>query len=353
MEKRKYTYNKEFTLENGYTFTNGIEISYHISKEYKISNNDKNKAVIWITHALTANSNPCEWWNTIVGEGKILDPRKYTIICSNVIGSCYGTTGASSYNALTNRPYMLDFPKTTIRDIVAAHEILRKALEIEKIDLLIGGTVGGFQAIEWGIINRTSIRKIVLIATNAKMSPWAIAFSESQRMALYTDKSFVQQNYIKQKQEYIITSGKNGLATARSIALISYRSYYCYNKMQQDEDKNVLFNHRVSSYQRYQGEKLVKRFCPYSYLSMLNLSDSHNIGRDRGGVEKALQLLKAHIICIGIDSDYLFPPQELKDISSYITNSQYYQISSIYGHDGFLLEHEQLNKILKNYIPNN
>ncbi len=233
----------------------------------------------------------------------------------------------------------------TVRDIVKQMEILAAGIGIREIDLLIGGSVGGFQAIEWAYSfkesNIVNIKRVALIATNAKITPWGVAFNESQRMTLFADKSFAEAKDIE--------GGKEGLAAARSIALISYRSYAGYCKSQSD-DEDVLFGHRCISYQRYQGKKLADRFDAYSYLSMLNLTDSHNIGRGRGGVAKALTTIEIPALCIGIDSDYLFPAAEVQQMAEMLPYGEYREIKSIFGHDGFLLETEQLELILEAFI---
>lgn len=350
MEKRFYKYNKGFKLESGEVLPE-LDICYHISKGYGDSagcSSNGSKPVVWIAHALTANSDPSQWWDTLVGRGKFFDPNEYTIVCANIIGSCYGTTGAASHNPDTNSPYMLSFPKTTIRDVVACHELLRCELGIQQIDLLIGGSVGGFQAIEWSIICPQRIKNVALLACNDRITPWGNAYNESGRMSLYADESFARGEYALLEEPdsngliYEIHSGKKGLAAARSLALISYRSYQGYNISQAETDIDVLYNHRAQSYQQYQGEKLVKRFDAYSYLSMLDMYDSHNIGRSRGGVEQALKLIKARVICIGIDTDCLFPPLEQQRISELVDDGSFCLIHSVFGHDGFLLEWKQI-----------
>lgn len=344
MEKRYFKYREALRLESGKTLPEP-EICYHISKEFP---GNRNKKVIWITHALTASSDPSDWWEVLVGEGRFFDPRKYTIVCANILGSCYGTTGGASLNPVSGKPYMLDFPRTTIRDIAACHERLRQELGIEQIDLLIGGSVGGFQAIEWSILHPNVIKNLILLACNARITPWGSAFNESQRMALYADPTFEQQLYGKREEHpgtgntFPIEGGKKGLAAARSIALISYRSYSGYNISQKETDPETLFDHRAHSYQRYQGEKLVGRFDAYSYLSMLNLTDSHNIGRGRPGIEAALQRITARVLCIGIDSDHLFPPSEQRYIADKVRRGEFRLIHSDFGHDGFLLEWQQI-----------
>ena len=358
MEKRYYKHNKKFNLECGATIKN-LEICYHISKEFSGAEEErdstqecsKSKPVIWITHALTASSDPTDWWDTLVGRGKFFDPSKYTIICANVIGSCYGSTCGASYNQESGKPYMLDFPRTTVRDIALCHNILREELGIKSIDLLIGGSVGGFQAMEWSIIEPDVIKNVVFIACGARISPWANAFNESQRMALFSDATLEQQEFTKLDKPnsfgytYEPTGGKSGLAAARSIALISYRSYTGYDATQADEE-NALFTHRAESYQRYQGDKLAKRFDAYSYLAMINITDTHNIGRERGGIEAALKLIKAKVLCIGIDSDFLFPTSEQTEIANGVNNGKFTCISSKFGHDGFLLEWDQIQNAI-------
>ncbi|MCI1733203.1 MAG: homoserine O-acetyltransferase [Bacteroidales bacterium] len=366
-----FRYNKPFKLESGESLPE-LEICYHISKEFRepgINRKETHKQtgtkkkVIWITHALTANSDPSEWWDTLVGEGKFFDPRKYTIVCANLLGSCYGSTGPASVNPKTGKPYLLSFPKVTVRDEVNFLELLRKHLGIKKIDLIIGGSVGGYQAVEWSIMYPDVIKNAAFIATSARVTPWETAFNESQRMILEADGTFGNEEYAqvqtKGKKKFVITGGLKGMGAARTVALISYRSCKGYNSTQQDLDINSLWKHRAISYQRHQGEKLEKRFNAYSYLAMVNLFDSQNVGRGRGGVEKALAKIKAKVLCIGIDSDILFPWQEQKFIAEHagrssesnnktIGSGKFVKIKSDFGHDGFLLEYSQIQKALKN-----
>lgn len=336
MEKRLYRHPEKFSLECGGTIEN-LEICYHISRDFCREEERNGKKVVWITHALTANSDPTDWWDVLVGEGKFLDPRKYTIVCANILGSCYGSTSPLSVNEATGKPYLLDFPKTTVRDVARCHNILMEHLGIEKIDLLTGGSVGGFQALEWSIMFPCKINNLLLLACNSRFTPWGSAFNESMRMALYADPTFASGE-----------GGKAGLAAARSIALISYRSFEGYNTTQYESDEDCIFPQRAGSYQRYQGKKLVDRFDAYSYLSMLNLTDSHNVGRGRGGVEKALGMVEARTVCIGIDSDGLFPVQEQKYMADHIPGAVYRQITSAFGHDGFLLEWKQIKEVIEN-----
>lgn len=335
MKRAIFEYNKPFIFESGERLEK-LEICYHYT-----DNLSEGREVIWICHALTANSNPQEWWGDLVGPGKLFDTKRYTIICANMLGSCYGSSGPASFKDLKNR-YLLSFPQVTVRDIVNAHNLLREHIGIEKIDLVAGGSIGGFQALEWSIMYPDVVKNTVLLACNSIVSPWGTAFNESQRMALFADSSFREQKDIE--------GGKLGLATARSIALISYRSFHGYGATQQEEDENMLFAKKSCSYQQHQGKKLVERFDAYSYYTLSKSVDSHNVGRGRGGVKKALSSIKANTLIIGIDSDILFPLEEQKFLHSEINNSNFEQISSQFGHDGFLLEWRDIETAIKKHI---
>jgi homoserine O-acetyltransferase len=223
--------------------------------------------------------------------------------------------------------------------MIAAHELLRAHLGIDRIDLAIGGSSGGFQVAEWAISNPSLIRNICLIACNARISPWGTAFNESQRMALQADATFEAQESV--------AGGAKGLECARSIALLSYRSYAGYGASQAEADDDCGLAQRACSYQRYQGKKLSARFNAYAYYYLTLSLDTHNVGRGRGGVEKALSTIKAKTLCIAIDSDVLFPVGEMRYLAEHIPGARLEIISSAYGHDGFLLEYEKLSKQLQ------
>ena len=329
MNIKTYTYKKIVQLESGRKL-NELTIAYtSIGKLNEAKDN-----VIWITHALTANANPEEWWNGLVGKGKFFNPEKHFIICANVLGSCYGSTGPLSTNKDTGNPYYHDFPKITIRDIVKSLDLLRLHLEIDKINTLIGGSLGGQQALEWSIQKPELIENLFLIATNAQHSAWGKAFNESQRLAIKADRTWYS---------YSDDAGLKGLKAARTIALLSYRNYETYSLTQLDKDE-LIDNYSAASYQNYQGEKLVNRFNAFSYWHLSKAMDSHNVARGRESIANALSLVKAKTLVIAISSDILFPPSESKTLVKGIPNSQLSIINSKYGHDGFLIETEQLKK---------
>lgn len=330
-ELKFYRHDRPFLLESGESLPD-LTIAYHT---YGHLSPDKDN-VVWVCHALTANSDVADWWPHTVEKGKFLDPGRYFIICANIIGSHYGTTGPLSVNPSTGEPYYQDFPDFTIRDMVNAHILLADFLEVGSIHALVGSSVGGFQAIEWAVGEPDRIERLILIATAELATPWAIALDETQRMAIEADTSFGERRP---------DAGMAGMAAARAIGLLSYRGGSGYNISQRDTLEGQ-FPHRASTYQRYQGEKLCKRYNVYSYHSILNAFDTHDVGRSRGGIEKALDKVTAKTIVVGITTDIIFPPTEMKKLASMIHGSEYHEIESSFGHDGFLVEHTQLNDIL-------
>ena len=326
---------KSFKTETG-DIIPGLEIAYHT---YGKLNSDSDN-VIWICHALTANSDAKAWWPGMVGEDLLFDTGRYFIVCANILGSCYGTTGPASVNPDTGRQWLRDFPLITVRDLVYVHEMLRKHLGILRIHSIIGASIGGYQAIEYAIMFPGLIQRLILVASGAKQTPWAVAFNESMRLAIEADQTFDSANP---------DGGKKGLKAARSIALLSYRTSDAYNKTQEEEYDEKLTRFKAASYQAYQGDKLVNRFNPYSYWCLICLSDTHNIGRNRGSVINALKTIRADVLCIGIKSDILFPPEEQKFIALNAKNAEYVEIISFYGHDGFLIETELVTDAVRKF----
>ena len=332
-----YTYDKPFELECGEVLPS-LTIAYDTFGEL---NADKSN-VIWVCHALTANSDVADWWPHTVEEGCFLDPAKYFTVCANFLGSHYGTTGPLSINPATGEPWYGDFPLVTVRDMVRAHQVLAEHLGISRVKLLIGSSIGGFQCLEWSIMQSDFAEKAAFIATTPRTKPWASAFNESQRMAIECDPTFGERS---------AEAGLQGMATARSIALMSYRGGMAYDKTQEDENPDeVGFQRRVLSYQRYQGEKLRRRFNAYSYYRLSQAVDSHNLGRGRGRVEDVLRQIKAKSLVVAITSDILFPPSDHTIMVENIADVRYHVIDSDFGHDGFLVEYQQLNDIIINFL---
>jgi homoserine O-acetyltransferase/O-succinyltransferase len=335
LENQQFNYPDSYTLESGDRLP-GFQLAY---STYGKLNPEKDN-VIWICHALTANANAAEWWEGLVGTNKLFDPATHFIICANILGSCYGSTNALSVNPSTVEPYYHDFPLLTIRDIVGALDLLRLHLGIEQIHTCIGGSLGGQQAMEWAIMRPELIQNLILIATNARHSAWGIAFNESQRLAIEADTSW------KNRQP---DAGSAGMKAARSIALLSYRNYDTYVTMQTDQNDDKTEHHRAASYQQYQGDKLVKRFNAFSYWALSKAMDSHHVGRGRKGVHHALQQIRSRTLVLGIGTDFLFPVEEQQFLAQHIPGAQYEEINSLYGHDGFLIENEQITQVVNRW----
>ncbi len=342
MSTHVYTNNESFTLESGRTIS-----QYHLAYTTLGRLNARKDNVIWVFHALTANSNPADWWPGLVGEGKFFDPATWFIICVNMPGSCYGSIGPLEINPETNERWYHDFPLFTTRDMVRTYCSLRKHLGVEKIQVGIGGSMGGQQLLEWAIEEPGLFEHIVAMATNAQHSPWGIAFNASQRMCIEADATW------KENQP---EAGLQGMKAARSVALLSYRNNTTYN-FTQPRDKKTAWpvshpfgGDAAESYQRYQGEKLAKRFNAFSYYRLSQAMDAHDVGRGRNSVEEALSRIQAKALVIGITNDLLFPPEEQQRIADHIPDAEYQLIESSYGHDGFLLEYEKLEKLLRPFL---
>ena len=335
-----FNYNESFALESGVSLP-GFHLAFTTHGKLNAAKNN----VVWIFHALTANSNPLEWWPGLTGDGKFFDPSKYFIICVNKPGSPYGSISPLSNNPQTNQPYYHDFPVFTIRDMIKAYQKLKDHLGIRKVLVGLGGSTGGMQLLEWAIEEPELFAHIVPVATNAVLSPWGIAFNTSQRLAIEADQSWLERRP---------DGGQKGLAAARSIALLSYRSYYGYDITQPRDKAFVELSKEViyaaDNYQRYQGLKLINRFNAVCYYRLTQSMDSHDVGRNRGGVEKALKQIKAKTLVIGIKSDVLYPITEQELLQKNISGAQLISIASDFGHDGFLLEYDKIEPALKEFI---
>jgi homoserine O-acetyltransferase len=332
-----YQDNNPFVLENGKTIP-GIEIAYHTIGTL----NESKSNVVWICHALTANADASDWWKGLVGAGCLIDPEKYFIVGANIIGSCYGSTGPLSIDPNTNKPYYSSFPTVTIRDIVSAHILLRKHLGINTIQLLMGGSMGGYQVLEWALMEPSIIQKMFLIATSPSESAWGVAVHTAQRMAIEADQTW------KDMQP---NAGANGLKAARAIGMLTYRNYTTFQEKQTDPDPEKIDNFKASSYLYYQGDKLVKRFNAFSYWLLTKAMDSHHLARGRGGdLIEVLKTIHQPTFIIGINSDILCPLDEQQFMADHMPNAELYAIDSTYGHDGFIIETKQITELLRQFL---
>ncbi|MBC8081624.1 MAG: homoserine O-acetyltransferase [Hymenobacter sp.] len=334
-DQRSFLLPKPLPLESGGELA-GVEIAYQTFGEL---NADRDNAV-WVCHALTANADVLSWWPGLFGPECHFDPADWFIVCANVLGSCYGSTSPLSPAPATGAPRYEQFPLLTIRDLVAAHEELRQHLGLTQIHTLIGGSLGGQQALEWAIEQPAVFENLVLLATNAQHSPWGIAFNEAQRLAIFADPTY---------HHATPTGGAAGLRAARAVALLSYRSYGAYGETQAENTDDKTDDFRASAYQQYQGDKLVTRFNAHTYVALSRTMDSHNAGRGRGGVAAALGRIRARTLVLGITSDVLFPPAEQQLLARHIPGAMYAEMDSRFGHDGFLIETAHITHFLERF----
>lgn len=335
MQAKTFEHGRPFNLESG-AIIPGFRLAYTTAGQLSEAKDN----VVWIFHALTGNSDPFDWWSGLVGTGKIIDPARHFIVCANMPGSCYGSTGPLDYNPRTGEPWYHDFPFFTPRDMARAYHYLRLHLGIERIWLGMGGSMGGQQLLEWATEEPHLFDRIIPMATNAFHSAWGKAFNASQRMCIEADPTWKERHP---------QAGMEGMKVARSIALLSYRHYRTYAATQQD-DPERLEHYRAESYQRYQGEKLAARFNAFSYHALTKGMDAHHLGRSRGTIHEVLASIRAKTLVIGIDTDVLYPPEEQEYIARQIPGGQFALLHSHYGHDGFLVEYEKLEEMIKPFL---
>lgn len=326
----------DFELETGGTLP-GFQLKYTTLGQL---NRDRNN-VIWICHALSGSSDFTDWWKDLFTEGTPFDPRDYFIICANTLGGCYGSTGPLSINPKTSKPFYHAFPEITNRDVVKSFDLLREHLGINKVHTLLGGSLGGQQVLEWAILQPNVFERIVPIATNAFHSPWGIAINEAQRMAIEADATW---------KENDTRAGADGMKAARAVGMISFRTYNTYGQTQQEKTAEKTDDYRAASYQRYQGQKLANRFNAFTYWALTKMMDSHHVGRGRTSIEAALKTIKAKTWVIGIDTDLLFPLSEQQFLANHIPNAKLDTITSLHGHDGFLVEFEQFKQSVRKFL---
>ncbi|HEU4962975.1 MAG TPA: homoserine O-acetyltransferase [Bacilli bacterium] len=314
---------------------------------------------ILITHALTGDTHAYDeeagdgWWQGLIGPGKPLDTDRYYIVCSNVLGGSGGTTGPASIDPQTGRPYGPRFPLVTIGDMVRVQHLLLQHLQVSRLALVIGGSMGGLQAIEWAAAFPERVERCMPIATSAKLSALAIAYNDAMRMAIQADPAW-------QGGDYAAGEGPvQGLILARKIGMITYRTYDLFEERFGRETVRADVplgdtRFQIESYLDYQGEKLTRRFDANAYLTLLKAMDLHDIGRGRGGITGAFARITGRVCWVGIDSDRLYPVREQRMWAERLREGgcavEYREIVSPFGHDAFLLEFEQMGAIVEAFL---
>lgn len=338
MNQQYYKPDISFQTENGDCLTQPV-IAYKTWGNLNASRDN----VILICHALTGHADAEDWFPGPFQEGGFINPEKHFVICANVPGSCYGSSGPESPNPETGRPYSGDFPKFSIRDIVRFHQLLLDHLQIEQVQVAIGASMGGMQALEWLIMDER-IQRGILIAVNKAHTAWCIGISEAQRNAIYADGKW-NGGFPDPKDP-----PASGLATARMMAMITYRSAVSFERRfgrYPQQDKNLF---QVESYLRYQGEKLVNRMNAVTYVRLTQSMDSHDVSRDRADFSTVLRKVRQPVLVVGISSDILYPTADQKELADLLGNARYQELESDNGHDAFLIEFEKMNVMFNEFL---
>ncbi len=317
--------------------------------------------VVLVCHALTGSHHvsgpdveglPGAWWDPIVGPGKAIDTSRFCAVCFNVLGSCYGSTGPASLDPSTGRPYAMSFPIISVRDMVKAQREALRSLGIDRIALVIGGSLGGMQALEWACSYPEMVERAVVIAAPARLYPQAIAFNEVQRKAITSDPDWKGGDYYPERGPV------RGLAVARMLGMITYRSEMCFASRWMREAVGDVFDwngkFKVESYLHHHGEELVRRFDANCYLYLTKAMDLHDVSRGRGSLEEALGRMRGPLLGVGISSDMLFPNWQVEEITRAASRAgvkaTYEEITSDNGHDAFLIDFDQLDEILRDFL---
>ena len=348
----------ELKLESGEKL-GPVTLAY---ETYGVLNDDKSNAIL-ILHALTGNAHVAGyhpgdkdpgWWDNMIGHGKAFDVDKYFVICSNVIGGCHGSTGPSSINPKTDRPYGLDFPLVTVKDMVAAQSYLVKSLGIKKLVSVAGGSMGGMQVLQWTLSFPEMVATAISIATSARHSPQQIAFNEVGRQAIMADPDWNDGNY------YGKSAPRRGLSVARMIGHITYMSDVSMGEKfgrrvkEEHGDKKFSPDFEVEGYLQYRGDNFVKRFDANSYLYITKAIDRFDLANGEG-LEKVFKAAaNVKFLVIAFKSDWLYPAYQSKEIVRACKQAQvdvsYCELNSTYGHDAFLLEVEEQEHFIKNFL---
>lgn len=343
------------TPENPLELFNGglweeVEVAY---ETYGTLSPDKDN-VILLCHALTGDSHPAAhykedregWWEDLVGPGQLLDTERFFVICPNVLGGCRGSTGPASLDPLTGRPYGANFPVVTIRDMVHVQKRLLDCLGIQQLVMVIGGSMGGMQALEWATTYPEMAAGVAVIAAPGYTTAQAIAYSDVGRRAIQLDPEYRNGDY------YEGPGPSCGLTAARALGMITYQSEESMTRKFSRRTRNGRFE--IEHYLDYQGECLVKRFDANSYLCLLRAIDLFDLGDGRLSYQTALSGVKAKMMIVGVSSDILYPVRQQRDLSVELARQGvkviFREIESAHGHDGFLIDFPLLADVLGPFI---
>jgi homoserine O-acetyltransferase len=333
-ETKRLVIDQPFLLESGAILPH-LAIAY---RSWGTLAPEADNAII-VCHALTGSADADLWWAPLFGAGRALDPAHDFIVCSNALGGCYGSTGPIS-KAPDARPWGARFPALTIRDQVRAQIALADELGIRRIRLVLGGSMGGLQALEWALLDRERVQSVATIAASGRHSAWCAVWSEAQRLALTADPKYRDGHYAPDDPP------RAGLAAARAVAMITYRSPQSLGKRFGRATGDEVFGRRaqapndlaVSGWLRHHGQTLVDRFDANSYRRLLDAMDTHDLARGRGDYETVLRSIEQPVLVGSLSSDALYVPAEQHELARLIPGARLVEIDTAHGHDGFLID---------------
>lgn len=325
-----------FRLDSGESLPS-VTVSY---RTWGRLDEDGANAVL-VCHALTGSPDVAAWWGPLLGEGRALDPSRDFVVCSNVLGSCYGTTGPASRRPGSAARWGADFPEITVRDMVRVQAALLDALGVRRLRLVLGGSLGGMQVLEWALLFPERVEAIAPMAVSARHSAWCIGVSAAQRQAIAADPRWNGGRYDEADPPAA------GLAAARAIAMLSYRSRESlearFGRAQNDGA------YSVEGWLRHHGRALVERFDASAYVTLTLAMDTHDVGRGRGGWREALASVRAPALVVAIDSDVLYPPVEQQELAEALPFARLATLRSPHGHDAFLIEAQAVNALVADF----
>ncbi len=326
-----------FTLESGQVLRS-VRVAYRTWGALNVAADN----VIVVGHSLTSTPDAADWWAGIVGSGKALDTDRYFVVCANVVGSPYGSSSPLLEDPATGDPYGPSLPQASVRDTVRMQRWLLDRLGVRRIAFTIGGSMGGMQALEWAFYG-DYVRGLVPIGVGGRHSAWCIAFSEAQRQAIFADARWNEGRY---KAD---CPPSEGLAVARMIAMISYRSFTSFverfGRSASPVGPAVPF--AAQSYLHHHGTKLVDRFDANCYVYLTRLMDTHDVSRGRGAYEEVLRTITQPALVVGIRSDALYPLQEQQELARLMPRARLAVMEHDHGHDTFLIEQEALGLLVR------
>lgn len=324
----RWRYPGPFRLESGASLPE-LELAYRTWG--RLAPTGDNAVVV--CHALTGSADVDAWWPGLLGPGRAFDPDHDFVLSVNIPGSCYGSTGPGALSP-SGEPWGLRFPAFTVRDVVNAQRALLDSLGVRAVRLVTGGSLGGMQALEWALLDER-VRNAAVIAAPARHEAWAVAWSDAQRRALEADPAWPQTPW----------QVRAGLAAARAIAMVTYRAPGALaRRFGRTEGEREPF--AVRDWLAHHGEALVARFNAASYSVLLDLMDTHDVGAGRGGVAEALSRLQRPVLVLGIESDHLYPPAEIRALASALPRGELAWLASPHGHDAFLIDQPNVNREL-------